>query len=79
MLRLSNAEVFLITIPEKRPAANIIRCKTADIKGNNKRIKQVSAAFSAKPHAKTIGKKSLDFFGKKLYNNMYVFFRFGKC
>ena len=66
--------IILITNPEKRPAANIIRCKTADIKGNNKRIKQVAGNFPTKPRVQITGKKLLDFFGKKLYNNMYVFF-----
>ena len=58
----------------KRPAEIIIRRKSADIKGNNKRIKQVAEDFSPKPRVKTTVKKLLDFFGKKLYNNMYVFF-----
>ena len=58
----------------KRPAEIIIRRKSADIKGNNKRIKQVAEDFSPKPQVQITGKKLLDFFGKKLYNNMYVFF-----
>ena len=58
----------------ERPAENIIRRKSADIKGNNKRIKQVAEDFPTKPQVQITRKKLLDFFGKKLYNNMYVFF-----